>query len=68
MLSQLLTRFMVLPHSSASVEIIFSLVSHDKTKTNSLKQRRLRKSSWQKKHCQEASKTAVDQWTSKPEP
>ena len=35
----LITRFMVLPHTTASAERVFSLVSHVKTRTNSLKLR-----------------------------
>jgi len=36
-LSDLMTRFMVLPHSSASVEIIFSRVNHVKLKRTTSK-------------------------------
>jgi len=48
--------FMALPHSSASVERIFSLVNHVKTKTNLLKQKVNKKDCWQNKPCQETSK------------
>ena len=50
---------MVLPHSTASLERLFSLFNHFKTKTNSLIPRLLRKSCWQNKRCQEASKTVI---------
>jgi len=55
----LMNKFMVWPHCTASLERIFSHDENVNAKTSSLKPRLLRKSSWQNKYCQEACKMAI---------
>jgi len=55
-LPNFMTKLSIFPHSSASVEITFSLVIHIKTKTDSLKKTLLKKACWQNKDCRNAGK------------